>query len=267
MIRRPPRSTLFPYTTLFRSHRQFRAVFGDDYYVELQMPGVPGDVAVFRKLVELATADNCKMVVSNDCHYMTSADFEVQKLMMAIDQGMVVDDPNLFHVNSNRQYFKSRQELRQTFLEEGYADICDRDIFEKACDTTLEVADKVKPITFDSSPKLPKIEQDDEKLRRTCAKALLKQGLHNDGRYVERLKLELDRIIQKGFASYFLITKDLSDDSRSLGYPTGPSRGSVGGCLIAYLLRITELDPIRWGLLFDRFLSPSRGGVMMKVTM
>jgi len=248
-------------------HQKFRRTFGDDYYVELQMPGVPGDVDVFRKLVELAEADHCKMVVSNDSHYLVSADFEIQKLMMAIDQGTTVDDPNLFHVNSDRQFYKTRAELRKTFQDGGYMNVCDSSIFEQACDNTLEVADKVQPITFNSDPKLPQIEQDADKLRKLCAQMLYRKKLNHDKRYVDRLKLELKRIIEKGFASYFLITKDLIDYSRSIGYPTGPSRGSCGGCLIAYLLRITEIDPLRWGLSFDRFLSPSRGGIMLKVTM
>lgn len=205
--------------------KKFKQTFGDDYYVELQMPGVPDDEEVFAKLHALAVQTKTKEVISGDSHYMERKDFEIQKLMMAIDQDMLVDDPNLFHVNSDEQFFKSRSEFRELFNAKTYHENCSIDDFERACDNTLEIADKVQPYMLNSEPKYPLINDANEILRRKCYNALKRMGLDDKPEYVERLEFELDRIINKDFASYFLITQDMTDYSRSHGMTTGPGRG------------------------------------------
>ncbi|MDP1712602.1 MAG: PHP domain-containing protein [Candidatus Nanopelagicaceae bacterium] len=246
---------------------KFKKTFGDDFYVELQMPGVPGDVTVFKKMLELADKTKTKTVLTADTHYMVREDHFIQVVMMAIDQDTTVTDPELFHVNSDEQFYKSRAELRHTFMTKEYSAGVPLSEFERACDGTLEVADKVEKIVFDVDPKFPHIDDAPGLLRRKCAAALVKKGLHKNEQYTKRLKLELDRIIEKGFADYFIITQDIVNFSRSHGENNGTGRGSVGGCLVAYLLGIHSLDSIKWNLSFDRFLSSSRGGIMLKVTM
>jgi DNA polymerase-3 subunit alpha len=258
--------------------KQYKSIFKDDYYVELQMPGITGDIEVFKQLVMLANKFKIKTVITNDCHYKNRDDYKLQKIMMAIDQKTTVDDPDLFHVNSDEQFFKTRAELRETFFERGYfAAIKDKALFEKSCDNTLEVAEKCEPFKPNLEPKLPIKEDAGDKLRSLVLEGLRKKGFDKDDTkylydereitYTEQAEIELERIIEKGFASYFLITIELIEASVREGWPVGPGRGSVSGSLVSYLIGIHNLDPIKWKLSFNRFLSPARGGNMLKVTL
>jgi DNA polymerase-3 subunit alpha len=263
--------------------KKFNDVFGDDYYIEIQMPcivdGDFDDRRIFEDLVNLAQDNKKKLVVTNDSHYMTREDFDIQKTMMAIDQGLNVNSPDLFHVNSSEQFYKTRDQLRETFKAHGYNKFLSDEEFEKACDNTLEVADKVEVIEFDTEPKLPHIENANEQLIRLSYDGLKEKGLQKikkkfmaDGievTYIDQLKIELQRIIEKGFSSYFLITKELVDEAKGKFGPdsVGPARGSAGGSLVCFVLGITTIDPLKWKLSFSRMLSTSRGGQMLKVTM
>lgn len=213
----------------------------------------------------------------HNCHYIQREDFTMQKVMMAIDQQLPVDSPDLFHVNSNEQYFKTRYELRASFRLRGFDKLATNDDFERACDNTLEIAEKCKVFKPDLGPKLPSLGDAESELRRLAEDGLKAKGLDKDNTrflidnrevsYKEQMEIELERFIEKGFASYFLITRDLVMQSKSRGWPLGPARGSAGGSLVCYLLDIHELNPRKWKLSFNRFLSPSRGGKMLKITM
>jgi hypothetical protein len=215
-------------------------------------------------------------VSSSNCHYLEQRDFELQKVMMAIDQGLPINSPDLFHVNSNEQYMKTRAELWARFRNGGYNVGLDDGVFERACDNTLAVADCCEILKIDTSPKIPTFEDADNKLAKLLAKRLRDLGLHKIGRrflidgkevtYVEQVKIELERIIEKGYSSYFLITHDLINYGSARGWPFSP-RGSAGGSVTNYLLGISPIDPLPWGLSFDRFLSPSRGGFMLNLGM
>ncbi len=256
--------------------KKFKAAFGDDYYMELQMPGVEDDAWVFRTLVMLADNFKIPLVLTNDCHYLTRKDFLLQKVMMAIAQDTNVYSNDLFHVNSDEQYMKTRAELWARFKNYPYSNGIPDSVFETMCDNSLVVADKVTPFDFDPDPKIPNIPNADEELKRLAALRLRELG-HDvnkekfiiDGKevtYVDQTKIELKRFIDKGFSSYFLITRDLVQHGRAKGWPFSP-RGSAGGSLVCYLLGIHTLDPLLWGLSFDRFLSPSRGGYMLNLDM
>lgn len=256
--------------------KKFKKAFGEDYYIELQMPGVEDDVQVFKSLVQLADSFKIKTVLANDCHYLQRKDFQLQKVMMAIEQETTVDSPDLFHVNSDEQYMKTRAELWSRFKNNGYSNGIPDSDFELMCDNTLEIADKCKNIKFDSSPKIPDISDADNTLKVLVAKRLKELGLDRikdrffiDGKevtYLEQAKLELNRFIDKGFSSYFLITREIINYGRNQGWPFSP-RGSAGGSLVCYLLGIHVIDPMKWDLSFDRFLSPSRGGYMLNISM
>ncbi len=197
--------------------------------------------------------------------------------MMAISQNVTVDDPNLFHVNSDEQFFKTRAQLRKTFLEGGYNKRVPLERFEQYCDNTLEVAGKCNSFDPNLDPKLPRIPNANQILRDKTYDGLRKLGLMEseklyeiDGRmvtYKQQVDIELKRFIDKDFASYFLITADLVEYSKDQGWPVGPARGSAGGSLACYCLGIHQMDPLKWGLSFDRFLSASRGGHMLNVRM
>lgn len=254
---------------------KFKEAFGEDYWIETQMPGIPGDDIVFRQQIALADYYKIGWTIANDCHYLERRDFELQKVMMSIDQGLPVNSPDLFHVNSDEQYMKTRAELWERFRNH-YSKGLDDGVFEKACDNTLRIAEICKPLKVDSTPKIPTFEKADEKLITLAKQQLIAKGLHKidkryhiDGKdvtYAEQAAIELNRIIEKGFSSYFLITHDLIKHGRERGYPFSP-RGSAGGSLICHLLGISSINPLPWGLSFDRFLSPSRGGFMLKLNM
>lgn len=253
-------------------------LFGDDFYMELQMPGVEGDVELFESLADLSEEYKIKPVITGDCHYLSREDFMTQKVMMAIDQNLLVDDPNLFHVNSDEQYLKSREDLLETFKNNDYSRRISTALFERACDNTMDVASKCSEFEPDFSPKLPRFDDANNTLRTECVKNLKKRGLDKDekkylvdGRMVthtEQMEIELERLIDKEYASYFLITRDLIQASLKKGWILGPGRGSCAGSLVCYLLDITTINPLLWGgLSFNRFLSPARGGKMLKVDM
>jgi len=244
--------------------KQFKEVFKDDFYIELQMPGIEHDVELFRWLVDIAEALGIKCILTNDAHYINEKDYAVQRVMMAIDQNTTVDDPELFITNSSNGYFKTRIQLRDTFRQ-SYSTVSEK-VFDAACDTTMEVAEKCRSFTPDTEPKLSQIEDADNKLKQLTLKGLEKNGLIHNKRYVKQALHELNRIIEKEFASYFLICRDLVMESRRLGMPVGP-RGSAAGSLVCYLIGIHNIDPLIWSLSFDRFLGTARGGRLLQVNM
>jgi DNA polymerase-3 subunit alpha len=256
--------------------KKFKQAFGDNYCIELQMPGVEDDAWVFRMLIAIADQYKIPIVLANDCHYLTRKDFQLQKIMMAIAQEVRWDSPDLFHVNSDEQYMKTRAELWSRFKNNDYSKGIDDRKFEEMCDNTLLIADRCKQLGFDPDPKIPNIVNADDELKRLVAGRLREMGLDKDttkfvidGKevtYVEQAKIELKRFIDKGFASYFLITRDLVQFGKAKGWPFSP-RGSAGGSLVCFLLGIHVLNPMLWGLSFDRFLSPSRGGYMLNLGM
>lgn len=217
--------------------KKFKAEFGEDYYIELQMPGIEDDHEVFTKLVELADHFKIKTILANDTHYIVRQDYEIQKIMMAVAQGTTVDSPDLFHVNSNEQFFKTRAELWSTFMSNKYSDGVGVSDFHVMCDNTMEVFDKCEKVELDGSPKFPSIEDDSNKLIKEVMVAMKDRGLDKntekfviDGRtvtYMDQAKIELSRIISKGFSSYFLITQDLISFGRSNGYIFGPRGCSI----------------------------------------
>jgi len=174
---------------------------------------------------------------SGNSHYIQRKDFEIQKIMMATAQGTTVDSPDLFHVNSSEQYFKTRAELWSYYASNRYCEKVSSSAFEAMCDATLEIVDKCDYIELDSNPKFPRITDDATKLTEIVMKALRMKGLDKvdrkfviDGRevtYVQQATIELTRFISKGFASYFLITQDLIMYGKSQGWIFGPRGCSI----------------------------------------
>lgn len=259
--------------------KRYRDIFGENFYIELQMPGekIEGGKEVFFQLSNIAKKLKIPAVMTGDIHFLHRSDFELQTAMMAIGQNTTIDDKNLFHVDSDEGFFKTRAQFRQTFVENGYAKEDGIAWFEKVCDQTQEITEKCKAFSPDLTPKLPEIPDADNEIKRKVAGALMRRGLHNDttqylcdGRmvtYKEQVKIELQRIMEKRFSSYFLITMNLVQHAKTNQWDVGPARGSAGGSLVCFLLGIHDMDPLKWGLSFDRFLSPSRGGFMLKATM
>lgn len=261
--------------------RKFEKTFGDDFYLEFQIldTSIPYALETYAALYKLWKDEfqHIRPVLTNDVHYINKEDFEIQLIMMAVSQNLTIDDPNLFHTNTDEQYFKTADEILNSWREFGYDAFMEKSDVILMLQNTKLVTDKCAGFEPDLSPKLPEFENADQLLRNKTYARLRKLGLDKvnkkfyvDGKevtYQEQLEIELDRIINKGFSSYFLIVADVLEHYVDLGYEKGPGRGSAAGSLVCYLLSITEIDSLAAGLSFDRFLSVSRGGYALNTTM
>ena len=230
----------------------------DNLYVELHDHGLEMQLEVKPQLIALARELNLKMVAANDVHFLSRDDHDAHDVMICIGTGKLVFDENRMRYPPE-VYFKTAEEMREVF-----ADV------PEACDNTLEIAERCN-VTFSldptSSEKYPNFEAPggmsrDEYIREQCFTGLEKRYGEKKAREDEELRHRLDYEIQTisdlGFSSYFLITADFINWAKENEIPVGPGRGSAAGSLVAYTLGITDICPIRFGLLFERFLNPER---------
>jgi DNA polymerase-3 subunit alpha len=244
--------------------RKLSSIFDHDrFYLEVMANKMPEQIEVNGLLKELAKEMSLPLVATNDCHYLNKDDAEAHDILLCIQTGKSVDDPNRLKLSNDEFYFKSRQEMER-----------DLDGFQEALDNTVRVAKrccyemefgKYKYPVFQVSGKAT-LEEIFEKAAREGLEERLARKEVLEGRvspklkaeYEDRLTYEIKVITEMGFAGYFLIVADFIDYARKSGIPVGPGRGSAAGSLAAYALKITDIDPIKHGLLFERFLNPGR---------
>ncbi|MBF1344403.1 MAG: DNA polymerase III subunit alpha, partial [Megasphaera micronuciformis] len=232
---------------------RFISLFGkDDFYLEIQNHGLAEEREVRRVFKDWAEEYGLKLVATNDFHYLDKDDAPAQEVKLCISTGSTLDDPNHFRFSNNEFYMKSREEMEKLFPD-----------LPEALDTTLEIADKCNvEISFDERhlPQfpVPNGETDESYLRKLCEAALPTRYSVITDAVRERLDYELGVINAMGFPSYFLIVWDYVKYARDHKIPVGPGRGSAAGSVVAYLLGITGLDPLKYDLLFERFLNPER---------
>jgi DNA polymerase III subunit alpha len=226
-------------------------------YVELHRHGLEPQQRVLPLLVKLAAELGLKTVAANDVHFLNRTDHEAHDVMICIGTGHLLIDENRMHYTPE-VYFKTAAEMRTLFQE-----------FPEACDATLEIAARCN-VTFKldptSSEKYPQFGTPDgspreQYMMKVCREGLVKRYGEEKATSEEvanRLKYEVDIINQLGFASYFLITADFIQWARDHEIPVGPGRGSAAGSLASYAMGITDICPLRFGLLFERFLNPER---------
>ncbi|MCS6779040.1 MAG: DNA polymerase III subunit alpha [Geminicoccaceae bacterium] len=237
------------------------AAFGDRLYVELQRHGLPEEERIEDALVELAYAKGLPLVATNDVRFMKAEDHAAHAVLLAIAAGRTVHEEDRPRATLEHR-FKSAAEMRALFAD-----------LPEACDNTLVVARRCAFVAPARKPILPTFAVDEAaELRRLAALGLerrLAQAVwkpEDDAAareakarpYRERLAFECDVIVQMKFPGYFLIVSDFIRWAKSQGIPVGPGRGSGAGSLVAWALEITDLDPLRFGLLFERFLNPER---------
>ncbi len=235
---------------------RLQEIFGkDNLFVELQDHGLQAQRDTNPKLVELAKKIGAPIIATNDSHYVHRADHEAHDALLCVQTGANLSDPKRFKFEGQEHYLKSAAEMRYLF----------RDLPE-ACDNTLWVAERAdvniefgKP-QLPNFPKRPAEYEDDAAYLDflTWKGAVERWGDPLPQPVIERVAYELQTIKNMGFASYFVIVGDLIDHAKGVGIRVGPGRGSAAGCAVAYCLRITDLDPIKYDLLFERFLNPSR---------
>jgi DNA polymerase-3 subunit alpha len=239
-------------------------LFPNRLYVELMRHGIAGEDAIEGRLVDLAYRHSLPLVATNDCFFPDPGFYEAHDALLCIAEGTVVGQQDRRRLNPEYS-FKSAAEMRDLFAD-----------LPEACDNTLVVARRCAFVPPQRKPILPAFttgEGRDEpaELRAMAAAGLearlvqvLRPEMTEDERtaarrpYVERLDFELETIIAMGFSGYFLIVADFIQWSKKSGIPVGPGRGSGAGSVVAWALTITDLDPLRFGLLFERFLNPER---------
>ena len=233
----------------------YKEIFGRHFYFELQRHGIEGQREVNAALVNFSRELGIPLVATNDVHYTTRADAPVQKLLSAIATGNTVEDTG-FGMQGSEHYIKSSSEMESLF-----ADI------PEATENTVRIADECD-FDFDFETmhlpayRVPAPYNAGSYLKKLCADGfdtLLRSGaIPDEAAYRERMEYELSVIGGMGFNDYYLIVWDFVNYARSRSIPVGPGRGSGVGSLCVYLLGITRVDPIRYGLLFERFLNPER---------
>jgi len=230
-------------------------IFGrDNLFVELQDHGIPEQHRTNPKLLEIAKKINAPLLATNDSHYTHQGDSEAHDALLCVQTGSLLADADRFKFHGDQHYLKSAGEMRRLFSE-----------VESACDNSLWIAERADVTIEFGKPQLPEFPlpegfdtDRDYLLHLTMQGARKRWGDPLPDDVLERLAYELDVINNMGFASYFIITWDLIKYARDRGIRVGPGRGSAAGCAVAYSLWITDLDPIKYDLLFERFLNPSR---------
>ena len=247
-------------------------LFGDDFYLEIQEDGIDGRREVNEKIIDCARRRKVNLVATNDCHYMSPEDAEAREVLLCIQMGRTLDEGSI-RTLPPELYFKTPGQMREAFH------YC-----PEACDNTLKIADKCNlelkwtDGKGDQVYHLPDFpietgESSDEYFERIAVEGLRERfggphfvGLRKDEKweggiklkYEARLRYEMDMIRRMGFSGYFLVVSDFIKWSKDNSIPVGPGRGSGAGSLVAYALNITNIDPLPYNLLFERFINPER---------
>jgi DNA polymerase-3 subunit alpha len=244
---------------------EYRSIYRDGrFYLEIQDNGIPDQMKLNPRLVSLARGTGTPLVATNDCHYLNRGDDRLQEILLCLQTGKTIGDPTRMRFGSDQFYVKSREEFERAF---GH-------VAPDALDNTLAIAERCRvkiELGVNKFPgfALPPGVTSEAYLREQAAKGLERRLADRKRRgdaiprereeeYRRRLEYELSVIEKTGFSGYFLIVSDFIGYAKDQGIPVGPGRGSAAGSLVAYALRITEVDPIPYKLLFERFLNPER---------
>ncbi len=244
-----------------RRAARLQDIFGrENLFVELQDHGIADQQRTNPQLVEIARRLDAPLLATNDSHYTHREDAVAHDALLCVQTGALLSDTNRFHFEGTEHYLKSSREMRHLFAE-----------LPEACDNTLLIAERADVQIELGRPSLPEFpvpakfvgERYEDRAQAylrdlTMAGARERYGQSLPAHVVERLDYELGVIGSMGFAAYFLVVWDLIRFARDAGIRVGPGRGSAAGCCVAYCLRIVDLDPIRYDLLFERFLNPGR---------
>ncbi len=233
---------------------EFQEIFGkENFYLEIQNHGIREQLEIMPQLLRISKEIGAPVVATNDCHYVKKSDAKVQEILMCIQTNHTLQDEDRMRFETDEFYLKSEAEMALAFADypealENTAKIAER------CEVDFEFGKRKLPV-FD----VPEGQDHFEYFRNECYKGLFRHyGDNPDKSIVDRLEYELATISRMGFVDYYLIVNDFISYAKSRGIPVGPGRGSGAGSLCAYCIGITGIDPIKYNLLFERFLNPER---------
>ena len=232
---------------------EYTEIFGPEhFYLELQDHGLEEQPRVNQGILRLSQETGLPLVVTNDAHYLRREDARTQDILMCIQMGKTVDDPNRLKFETEEFYLKSEEELRERFPQA-----------DEAFENTVKIAERCNvEFTFGKYHlpefKLPAGYDSLTYLKELCAKGFAERYGEVHPEYRQQLDYEIDMIEKMGFTDYFLIVADFVNFAKQAGIPVGPGRGSAAGSMVTYTLYITEIDPMKYGLFFERFLNPER---------
>ena len=232
--------------------KEYKDVFGEDYYIELQNHGIPEELQVLPQLIQIAKDLDIKTIATNDLHYVDREDSDIHDILLCIQTGKTRNDENRMRFYNDQFYLKTEEEMAALFPDNP-----------EALANTLEVADKCDVSFTFGNLYMPNYVPPDGHDLKSYLRELCEEGLHKRYDPVtpevrERFEYELNIIEKMDFPGYFLIVWDMINYARSQGISVGPGRGSAAGSVVAYCLGITDIDPLRYDLLFERFLNPER---------
>ena len=233
--------------------REMESIFGKgNYFIELMDHGLEDEKHVLPELVHVSAETGIPLICTNDCHYLRREDAEAQEVLMCIQTGKTLDDENRMRMESRELYVKSEEEMKQLFAE-----------YPEALARTQEIAKRCQVEFVFGETKLPRFptengETSEQMLRRLCEQGLAELYTPITEEARARMEYEIGVIAKMGYIDYFLIVWDFINYARSHGIVVGPGRGSGAGSIVAYCLHITQLDPLKYSLLFERFLNPER---------
>ena len=236
-----------------KSALRYEEIFGKgNFFLELQDHGIPAQKLVNQGLMRLSKELSIELVATNDSHYIYADDAQAHDILLCIQTGKKVTDENRMRYEGGQYYLKSEEEMRSLF---PYA--------PQAIENTAKIAARCNVEIEFGVTKLPQFQVPEGEtswsyLNRLCMEGLKRRYPDDDGTLKARLDYELDVIHTMGYVDYFLIVWDFIHFARSQGIPVGPGRGSAAGSIVSYCLEITNIDPIRYDLLFERFLNPER---------
>ena len=230
----------------------YKKVFGDDYYIEIQSNGLANQKLVNQKLIKLARELEIELVATNDCHYAEKENVLDQEIVICIQTGKKLADEDRMTIGTDELYIKSPEEMKEEFKNFPDAIANTVKIAEK-CNFNFEFGHTILP-----NYNTPNGEDHAEYLKKLCKEGLKKRYDNITDEIRKRAEYELSVIIQMGYVDYYLIVADYVNYAKSKNIPVGPGRGSGAGSLLAYAIGITEVDPMKYDLLFERFLNPER---------
>ena len=228
-------------------------IFGaDNFYLELQDHGIPEQIAVNQGICRIARETGLPLIITNDAHYLRREDATMQDVLLCIQTGKTVDDPNRMKFQGEEFYLKSEEELRKLFP--GH---------EEAFENTCRIADRCNlEFVFNEyhlpSFPVPEGYTNEEYFRKLCMDGFHERYPNAPDTYLERLEYEIGVISRMGYVNYYLIVWDFIRYAKESGIPVGPGRGSGAASIVAYCMHITEVDPMKYALIFERFLNPER---------